>query len=375
MKGTITLTLILLSLFTLKAQNGTYDLRLSNEQINYSTSMFYFDLEIKASTSGSQFHMANQNYCISFNSDAFASNFTQLVSANMTGLVAQEEYSTMTLYSSPDFSVQDTVFCYSVSRIEGDGFYVDVNTWTNIARFGLKIIDMGGTGTVKFQNANQNPATSVSEWSSSSLIPAAEGFLYDLKRLQFQNLPIELTRFTADVISDREVLLTWQTQTEINNDFFTVERSMDGDSYEHLGTIDGAGNSEELVNYAWSDMKPLTGKSYYRLKQTDIDGEASYSEVVSVFISSKFEDEITLFPNPTVDHVRVNFENYPGESIIIEVFNLMGQKIQSEVKNISENQFREISIGTDHLPVGNYIIRISDLDSGNYSATARFEKI
>lgn len=111
-------------------------------------------------------------------------------------------------------------------------------------------------------------------------------------------LPIELISFTATVIDNKEVLCNWITATEINNDYFTVERSRNGNEFEEVGKVDGAGNSTSVLNYSLTDYKPYHGISYYRLKQTDFNGDYSYSQVVAVKI---FEDasDILIYPNPS----------------------------------------------------------------------------
>src|SRR5690606_38659659 len=99
-------------------------------------------------------------------------------------------------------------------------------------------------------------------------------------------LPIQLLSFTAKPIDNKEVLTQWTTATETNNDFFTVERSVDALNFKEIGTVNGAGNSNNAIKYRFSDKNPFAGTSYYRLKQTDFDGKFSYSEIESVFISN-----------------------------------------------------------------------------------------
>ncbi|MBW6498623.1 MAG: hypothetical protein K0B09_09560 [Bacteroidales bacterium] len=94
-------------------------------------------------------------------------------------------------------------------------------------------------------------------------------------------LPIELLSFTAKY-QDGKVLLNWATGSEINNDYFTLERSRDAVDAEIIGFIDGAGNSSHTLHYQFIDHDPLPGISYYRLKQTDYDGSFEYSQWVAV---------------------------------------------------------------------------------------------
>ncbi|MCB0763586.1 MAG: hypothetical protein KDB84_02700 [Flavobacteriales bacterium] len=97
-------------------------------------------------------------------------------------------------------------------------------------------------------------------------------------------LPVELLSFTARPEGDM-VLVEWSTASETRNDHFTVERSRDGTEYQVIGTVDGAGNSQEVIDYRHYDRDPLNGVGYYRLGQTDLDGTVNYSNVVPVTFS------------------------------------------------------------------------------------------
>ncbi len=113
-------------------------------------------------------------------------------------------------------------------------------------------------------------------------------------------LPVELLNFNA-VMNNRIVDLTWQTASEHNNDFFTVERSSDGFNFEPLTYVDGAGNSNGLLSYSTQDLNPFSGFSYYRLKQTDFDGVYEYSDIRVVNMDGN--NDAVFFPNPSATDV------------------------------------------------------------------------
>jgi len=115
-------------------------------------------------------------------------------------------------------------------------------------------------------------------------------------------LPIELTKFKA-TLHEGIVDLDWQTQSETNNDYFTVERSIDAVNFEPLAEVDGAGTSVVPVDYLYTDQKPFKGITYYRLKQTDFDGTYKYSEIVAVNI--KEVEILNFYPNPTTDQSNI----------------------------------------------------------------------
>lgn len=143
-------------------------------------------------------------------------------------------------------------------------------------------------------------------------------------------LPIELISFDAER-KNKVVELKWKTATEINNDYFTIERSIDGKTFEVIEMIKGAGNSTVELSYATIDPNPYDGVSYYRLKQTDFDGQFEYFNVVSVGRSSLSMNETKVYPNPLVGQ-QLNVEllvnnNLPYE---IELVSLYGERMIAE---------------------------------------------
>ncbi|WP_422361509.1 T9SS type A sorting domain-containing protein [Reichenbachiella sp.] len=107
-------------------------------------------------------------------------------------------------------------------------------------------------------------------------------------------LPVELTFFKASQALDH-TLLQWQTASEINHDYFEIQRSSDGENFEALDRLSSHHNSSSTHDYQWKDYQPLTGKSYYRLKMVDFDGYTEYSPIVSATSSQS----LVLHPNPT----------------------------------------------------------------------------
>ena len=105
-------------------------------------------------------------------------------------------------------------------------------------------------------------------------------------------MPIELLSFTAEP-KNAHIELNWFTANEISNDYFDVQRSFDGVNFTSIDKINGAGNSTQVLSYSAVDDAPLTGISYYRLKQTDYDGKTSYSDVEAVEFNNRNEFEST----------------------------------------------------------------------------------
>ncbi len=134
-------------------------------------------------------------------------------------------------------------------------------------------------------------------------------------------LPITLVSFTASVVN-KEIVLKWSTSSEVNNDYFTVQKSKDGTDWENLENIPGGGSSSTERSYSTRDVSPYPGISYYRLRQTDIDGKISYSLVTPVKLP-ELAPEINIFPNPATDLINIKF---PAEGKYeIAIINSAGQ--------------------------------------------------
>lgn len=137
-------------------------------------------------------------------------------------------------------------------------------------------------------------------------------------------LPIELLSFDAELKND-VVWLTWVTAAEINNDYFTLERSIDGINFTPIGNVNGAGNSSTILNYQYIDDNPFNGTNYYRLKQTDFDGKYTYSELRSVSLKEKELVSISIDPELNVYTLKINSkENAKAD---IKIYNSIGQLV------------------------------------------------
>ncbi len=172
------------------------------------------------------------------------------------------------------------------------------------------------------------------------------------------NLPIELISFEASNEEDG-VMLEWYTATELNNDFFTIERSFDGETFSSIAEIDGAGNSSETLSYEYLDRNVQEGIYFYRLKQTDFDGQFSYSETIAISHSgSNLATELAVYPNP------VNGESFfvstasleHGINFEVSIHDLMGRQLKAQLMKRELNNV--LSIDVSDIENGVYIIRV-----------------
>ncbi|MBK5284849.1 MAG: T9SS type A sorting domain-containing protein [Bacteroidia bacterium] len=175
-------------------------------------------------------------------------------------------------------------------------------------------------------------------------------------------LPIELVYFDAKP-SGNCVKCSWQTASEVNNNFFTVERSSNGRDFTPIATVAGAGNSTSTKNYSTMDNNVSSGQLYYRLKQTDFDGQFTYSKIKSVILGVENRDAIisisSVSPNPFQESFSVTYSVQQDADITVALMNSVGQLVYSEKKNSIKgiNQF-DYNEGSN-LPNGVYFVRIS----------------
>jgi hypothetical protein len=196
---------------------------------------------------------------------------------------------------------------------------------------------------------------------NNTYIIAADGFAGDNCKWNFSGtnlvLPIELQSLIATPIDDK-VKIEWITASEINNEYFTIERSIDMENWEELMIVDGHLNSSTYIGYTEYDNEPYTGTSYYRLKQTDTDGKYTYSDAVSVNFDAGIDD-IKVYPNPISADASVILRSSSSRTIDIKIYNIANQLISNTQQKINKG-YNNIDIETDNLPNGFYFMIIDD---------------
>jgi hypothetical protein len=208
----------------------------------------------------------------------------------------------VTLYYGPDDVVTDPTNL-SVAKTIGTG-----TTWFDMGGFGSAV----GTGYI-----TSIPFSTFSRFTLANRIGGSNP------------LPIELVAFDAQPENDA-VKVAWTTATEINNDYFTIEKSRDGVKYETVATVDGAGNSNNTLNYHHWDNDPYKGVSYYRLKQTDFDNSCKYYDPVSVNLGVPVEIKVQVFPNPFTESLNIIIQGI-SEEILLSITDMSGKMLHSTV--------------------------------------------
>jgi hypothetical protein len=173
-------------------------------------------------------------------------------------------------------------------------------------------------------------------------------------------LPIELLSFTAIAIKGA-VDVNWKTASEINNDYFNVQRSADGLEFYDITRIQAGSSAKEIQKYNYVDSNPLSGKSYYRLKQTDLDGTVNFSDIRMVILDGS-ESVVTAYPNPVTNgKISIDFHTSLENPTRITVYDTMGKIVLQDV--VAEG-ISTYSMDMTNTPTGVYVIKGVNAKSG-----------
>jgi hypothetical protein len=238
-------------------------------------------------------------------------------------------------------------------RTEGTGFgtVADV-AHLRLTRVGDAAVGTAGTnaGTVTNPQVNR---------TAIAVLNLTNNFYWGSIDATNTPLPIELISFTAALKVD-EVELKWSTASELNNDYFTIERTIDLENFDELVTIPGNGTTNAIHHYNMIDPNPAYGRSYYRLKQTDFDGKYTYSDVRVIDYEGPKFSSLSAYPNPlSGQHLTVVVTGLKEQSTVpIMIYNTQGQLVfeHTFVVDTPGTLKHEIEI-TDRLRSGLYIIK------------------
>jgi hypothetical protein len=185
------------------------------------------------------------------------------------------------------------------------------------------------------------PSTDQNNYSISNPAPTTTA------NITANPLPVTLVSFAGKYSNSTGVTLNWSTATEINNDFFQVERSLDGKTFVSVGKVKGNGNSSTLIKYQFVDAQAPAGTVYYRLRQVDFDGKFELSKVIAVSAQggSLAIGVVKAYPNPTfTGKVSLEAGKGQGGSAIITLLNGNGQIISKQETVLVEGQPYELDL-------------------------------
>jgi len=175
----------------------------------------------------------------------------------------------------------------------------------------------------------------------------------------FVILPIELTRFEGEC-SNGQVILNWQTASEINNSEFKIERSTNGIDFEIIGSVKSIGASGRINNYNYLDEDNVAVTCYYRLNQKDYDGKTSISKIIAVehTCGRKLNSEITSYPNPSNDYAVLDIKLYQTALVTIDIVDEIGRTIKKYDATKYDAGMTSVNLDLSNLNAGIYFLKV-----------------
>lgn len=176
-------------------------------------------------------------------------------------------------------------------------------------------------------------------------------------------LPVNLMSFSG-LNNCQQIVLSWTTATEVDNAFFTIERSLDGRLFTPIGNVTGAGNSSTHRNYIFTDESVYGSMVYYRLKQIDHDGKMTLLSTIAVHHTCHQEEGscLTIHPNPMIGqemNMRLNGMNM--KEVTVDIRSVLGNQIYTD-KLVSNNDIFVLPIHLVEKPAtGTYIVTVISL--------------
>ena len=184
-------------------------------------------------------------------------------------------------------------------------------------------------------------------------------------------LPVEIMNFSGEK-KEESIQLSWKTASEINSAYFEIQRSVDGVTFETIGTLEANGYSNSVINYDFNDENPSNGMNYYRLKEIDADGKIQFSDVLVVnFENGNALLQMSLYPNPTNDKTTLVFDASVDGKATVEVLDHLGRVVYTSNLSVAKGG-NSIVLNDLSVASGNYFVRV--LTQNAITETVQFTK-
>lgn len=244
-----------------------------------------------------------------------------------------------------------------------------------VDKIGLAHIDLAST-LIPHGQLNSN----ISQQQVAAVPGASDGSPYNVTiTVSDECVPAESTDITFDWIIDPNTFpvemldfqvkaqdglakLEWITASEQGNDYFEIQKSNNGEDFQAIGTVKGAGTSQEYTYYNFEDPAQITtDKLYYRLLQVDFDGNSSLSNIVELSTDVKSEEWVKFFPNPSQDFTKIRLESWEDLNLSyhIQLYTLDGRMINGE--HVEGNRLiADYSLNVAQYPRGAYLLKVTN---------------
>jgi len=186
-------------------------------------------------------------------------------------------------------------------------------------------------------------------------------------------IPVELVSFAASVVGTN-VSLSWMTATELNNQGFEIERSIDESVWEKIGFVEGNGTSTLMNYYSYTDKSLKTGIYYYRLKQVDYDGTFEYSSIVEANVTVPIEYALQQnYPNPFNPSTKINFSLAADSRVMLKIYDILGQEVSTLLSGELSAGEHQLDFNAAGLNSGVYIYKLDaeGVNGKNFSSVKK----
>ncbi|NNC96006.1 MAG: hypothetical protein HKN92_10620 [Chitinophagales bacterium] len=188
-------------------------------------------------------------------------------------------------------------------------------------------------------------------------------FVFGLASINIASADVSLRYFSADK-RGTDILLSWGSNVEVNNMYYTIERSSNGADFFSIGTVDGSGNSTQRLDYTLLDNSPTNNDNYYRLRMIDNQGVITYSDIV--FVEGVTTNPATMIINPpgavsTYSPFTVKVPRIGNPGIVFQVFSIDGQLVYEESRFVDYPT--SVDLDLPELNPGIYILHAFDRQS------------
>lgn len=241
---------------------------------------------------------------------------------------------------------------------------VDSTTVFNTSGASGALVIVGTNGTFTFRENTVHGGVDLDFLNTTLIYPYYAANLQEALNMAVI-LPVSWLDFRAELHGE-QVILHWSTASELNNRSFVIESSREGEVFQRLGEIAGAGTSNEPHQYHFTHLSPSAGVNYYRIKQQDTDQSFSYSKVLA--LNAPGSTRVQVYPNPSAEEFYVQYDASKGSSLI-RVYDALGRNIPVQVAGYPGYYAVRWS---EALPQGTYWLRV--MRGGELSTQAILKK-
>ena len=338
--------------------NGSICRAVRSTEFSPKPTTLYVQFSVRASSIG-----ANNNNAVEFyigDGPNFDNSTAVPTSPSLTLRFGVSTPSTLVIQGS---NISATAFSTVTMVINNDVRSLTYNDGTRSGNVPSKNYDLYlGNTLVKNDQVLNNSAGNLTKFkfmTRDTLGTPTLDFDNILIKNDYVTLPVELTYFKAQVSENQNVALTWETASEINSDYFLVEKSRDAIHYQELTKVLAAGKSQSRKTYQVVDENPWFGTSYYRLQQIDKDDKVQVFRPQSLVISDE-KIPFGIFPNPVLNN-EFNLKTESVDEVEVKMLSLEGKEIP--INKVKQTQTILKLFTPEYIASGVYFLEVSTIGS------------